>query len=240
MRAFQEFYDERHRDGCTYCGRPSAETRDHVPARVFLDRPLPENLPVVPCCPRCNNRKSVHEQYLACLIDCVVTGSAEPCEQKRPTVKATLERSSGLRADLASRMKSDESGTAVMQVPLRRTRHILKLLAMGHLKFELAERVVYGSVQLAFSPLHLMSAEQRNEFEQGATGGFATYPEIGSRAFIRMFEDAEWPWTIVQPGRYRYRVDHDAGPEVRFVLSEYLACRAWVEEDESDTWHFAP
>lgn len=229
MRAFQEFYDVRHRDGCTYCGRRFAETRDHVPARVFLDRPLPENLPVVPCCPRCNNRKSIHEQYLACLIDCVVTGSAEPCERKRPTVRAALERSPGLRAELASRMKVDKMETTVTQIPMRRTRHILKLLAMGHLKFELAERVRYGRVQLAFAPFPMMSPDQRDEFERGSDG-VGTYPEIGTRAFVRMFEDAEWPWTVVQPGRYRYRVDHEPGSEVRFVLSEYLACHAWVEE----------
>lgn len=230
MRAFQEFFDERHRDGCTYCGRPSAGTRDHVPARVLLDRPFPENLPVVPCCPRCNNRKSIHEQYLACLIDCVVTGSPDPCERKRPTVRATLQRSSGLRAELASRMIADVAGATVTQIPIRRTRHILKLLAMGHIKFEIAERVTYGCVRVAFAPMPLMSEDQRNEFEQGATGGDGGYPEIGSRAFVRMFEDKEWPWTVVQPGRYRYLVDHDAGPEVKLVLSEFLACRVWVEE----------
>jgi hypothetical protein len=44
--------------GCVYCGRVT-ETRDHVPSRVLLDEPYPDNLPVVPSREACNtNRKS--------------------------------------------------------------------------------------------------------------------------------------------------------------------------------------
>lgn len=117
-----------------------------------------------------------------------------------------------------------------MKVPLRRTLHTLKLLAMGHLRFELAERNCYNRIRVAFTVLPALSTEQRSEFEM-STLGLQVYPEVGTRAFVRMFEDPDWPWTVVQHGRYRYLVNHDTTSEVRIVISEYLACKAWVLED---------
>jgi hypothetical protein len=51
------FIDERLKGICAYCGaRP--ESRDHVPSRVLLDKPYPENLPVVEACFKCNGEFS--------------------------------------------------------------------------------------------------------------------------------------------------------------------------------------
>ena len=60
MRQIKEFTDERLRGFCAYCGGP-AETRDHVPPRVFLDKPYPSNLPVVSACRECNEDISMDE-----------------------------------------------------------------------------------------------------------------------------------------------------------------------------------
>jgi hypothetical protein len=76
MRQIKDFADDRNKARCVYCGGLD-ETRDHVPSRVFLDEPLPENLPVVPACIACNNSFSRDEEYLACLIECALTGSVE-------------------------------------------------------------------------------------------------------------------------------------------------------------------
>ena len=47
------FVDERMTGMCVYCGG-QPDTRDHVPSRVLLDDPLPDNLPVVDACRACN------------------------------------------------------------------------------------------------------------------------------------------------------------------------------------------
>jgi hypothetical protein len=43
MEQLKSYADNRLVNGCVYCGGPE-ETRDHVPSRVFLDPPYPENL----------------------------------------------------------------------------------------------------------------------------------------------------------------------------------------------------
>jgi len=61
---------------CVYCGGAEPSTRDHVPPKVFLDEPYPPGLPVVGACEGCNLGFSLDEQYLACLIGCVMCGAA--------------------------------------------------------------------------------------------------------------------------------------------------------------------
>ena len=71
------FAEERFTGLCVYCGA-EPETRDHVPSKVLLDEPFPDDLPVVPACERCNNRLSPDERYVACFVECAITGSARP------------------------------------------------------------------------------------------------------------------------------------------------------------------
>ena len=80
------FVDQRLTGMCVYCGG-TPNTRDHVPSIVFLDEPLPRDLPVVDACEKCNNGFSIHEQYLACLLECAIHGSVEPEHVKRDKVK---------------------------------------------------------------------------------------------------------------------------------------------------------
>ena len=61
--------DQRNQGFCVHCGGPE-ETRDHTPSKAFLDRPLPENLPVAPACFACNNGFAADEEYVACLLEC--------------------------------------------------------------------------------------------------------------------------------------------------------------------------
>src|SRR5579871_3347053 len=83
------FSDERHAAFCVFCGDPPS-TREHAASRVLLDDPLPVDLPMVGSCHDCNNGYSLDEEYLACLIDCVVTGSTDPSAVSRPKVRAAL------------------------------------------------------------------------------------------------------------------------------------------------------
>ncbi|HEY7769949.1 MAG TPA: hypothetical protein VIB55_17395, partial [Longimicrobium sp.] len=79
------FLDERHSLYCAYCGDVPS-TADHVPSKVLLDQPFPENLPVVRCCITCNNRFSRDEPYVACLIECVISGSVDIDRVRREKV----------------------------------------------------------------------------------------------------------------------------------------------------------
>lgn len=60
---------------CSYCGVNYPDTKDHVPSKILLDEPYPENLPVVPCCSKCNSSFSLDEEYVACLLECAIHGT---------------------------------------------------------------------------------------------------------------------------------------------------------------------
>jgi hypothetical protein len=47
---------------CLYC-HGKADSKDHVPPKLLLEKPFPRNLITVPACVLCNNRFSLDEQY---------------------------------------------------------------------------------------------------------------------------------------------------------------------------------
>ena len=50
------------------------KSRDHVPSKVLLRQPYPENLPVVEICSRCNSGFAKEEEYVAAFVSAVVWG----------------------------------------------------------------------------------------------------------------------------------------------------------------------
>ena len=88
MRQVPDYADERRKGFCVHCGGPY-ETDDHMPSKVFLDRPYPENLPVCPACATCNEGFSKDEEYLACLLECVLAGDTDPQKIGRPSMCQT-------------------------------------------------------------------------------------------------------------------------------------------------------
>ena len=100
------FYDDRLKGHCVYCGG-SEETRDHVPSKVLLDEPYPEDLPVVPACLECNNGFSLDEEYLACFLECVLCGTVDPRALKRDRIRRKLQDNPNLLALIAAAAPMD-------------------------------------------------------------------------------------------------------------------------------------
>jgi len=130
MEQLRSYADDRLINGCIYCGGPE-ETRDHIPSRIFLDSPLPENLPVVGACWSCNNGFSRDEEYVACLIEAVIAGSTDPEHMRRPRVANVFRRAPALRARI-ERAKSSQNGRVQFGVEPNRVRNVLLKLARGH------------------------------------------------------------------------------------------------------------
>lgn len=222
------FVDERLTGFCVYCGA-SSESGDHCPSKVLLDEPFPPNLPVVDACADCNNRLSLDEQYVACLIEGVICGSANAEDVSRPKIKRILADTPKLARSLQNGRQLDESGRIVWDVDLDAVRRVVLKLARGHISYEIGPPKIEDPDVVRFTPLILMTVEQRSEFESPESSSHQPWPEIGSRAFIRAAMNAKnldlTEWTVVQPGRYRYLVGQSEGDSVRLVLSEYLACQ---------------
>jgi hypothetical protein len=223
MKQIVPFGDERVLAGCIYCGA-APHSRDHVPSRVLLDEPFPQNLPVVPSCRSCNNSFSLDEEYCAALIDCVTVGTAEPTIRHRAKVRRILGRQPALAATIqAARSFDPATGATAFAPDLERLKNVVLKLAKGHAAFELhtVEGDEPGVVSIA--PLQLLAETAREAFETPPDA--RVFPEVGSRAMTRMFEyGAPSPsWIVVQPGRYRFLASPGIPLLVRVVIGEYLA-----------------
>jgi hypothetical protein len=224
MDQLTNFGDERQTAYCIYCGGVADETREHVPSRVFLDEPYPENLPTIGACLQCNNGFSLDEQYVACLIDCAKAGSADPSAVHREKVRRMLMEIPTLAGKLAqARQVADDSVS--FSIESDRVKNVFIKLARGHALFEENEPQFEEPTQCQFGTFESMTEEQRESFEQlpKANG----WPEVGSRAMQRLLvtNAGVWSdWIEVQADRYRYTTSYDGCITVRIVFSEYIWC----------------
>lgn len=220
--------DDRQTAFCAYCAG-ATDTRDHVPSRVLLDQPYPTNLPIVFACQPCNRSFSADEEYVACLVACVLAGSTSPSTVAREKVRRILSDKPALAARLEN-ARSCIGGITRFEIEANRIRNVVLKLARGHALFELNEPHPEEPSSLTFSPLPLLDPEARSTFERPPKREL--WPEAGSRGMQRLVESGAHSWIQVQPGRYRYLAYVADSVVVRFVLSEYLAC----EVTWSDAW----
>lgn len=234
IRQQAPFHDQRLKGRCYSCGEPldpDASTVEHVPARVFLDRPYPQNLATVESCFACNNESSADELYVACLLDVLLVGSVDPSHVERPTVRHALARRPRLATRLAAAITSPE--TAWRTGPTAESlRVVATKLARGHAMYDLADPQYGPPVMIRWFRLDeasIAEAESFSRWRDRSTTSRQLLPEVGSRALLRMFDSREATgardWVAVQEDRYRYSYRADeGGPAIRFVLRGYLAC----------------
>lgn len=224
MKQLSTYGDERQLAFCAFCGGETG-TRDHCPSRVLLDEPYPENLSVVPACSDCNASFSDDEEYLACLISCVMVGSTDPSAMPRKKTRRILAEKPALRARIEqSRIESNAGVT--FKPEHERVSAVLTKLAQGHALYELHEPCARPPDEIVFRPLVTMNKAERHEFEDPEPAGIAGWPEVGSRAMQRLLEGHDMVaggWVMVQPGRYRFHASPGNGVEIRIVIHEYLA-----------------
>ncbi|HWE48365.1 MAG TPA: hypothetical protein VG273_01160 [Bryobacteraceae bacterium] len=227
MQNLKCYADSRNKGFCVHCGGPD-ETDDHVPSKVLLDEPYPENLMVCPSCARCNNLLSDHETYLACLLECVLAGCADPSKLLRPKIARVLERNELLLGRLKMAM-SEGNGGPVWSVENERVKAVVMKLARGHAAYEYNDPQLEEPSHVSVRPLLTMTENEREAFECSEEKVFVGWPEVGSRAIQRLLvagsDVYREGWLVVQDGNYRFVVSQQDGLTVKIVLREYLACR---------------
>lgn len=242
MDQINNYADSRLLVGCIYCGG-SEETTEHVPSRVLLDEPFPDNLPTMRACRDCNNGFAKDEEYFACLLGAVIAGTTDPDRIDRPRVARILRGSPALRARIESGRR-EAGGQVQFAIETDRVRNVLVKLARGHVAFELGQVRREEPATIWWSPIALMSAEAREAFN--ACHIVQLFGEIGSRGMQRTIEatlSLQHPdgqqstlgffvndWVHVQQGRYRYLAIDECNITIRMVIAEYLACEVtWGE-----------
>lgn len=141
------FLDERLvQNICSLCGEvitPDTKiTKEHVIPRVFLEKPFPKELPTTLSCLKCNNSYSIDEQYLACLIECVISGTTDPNKIVRKRISRTLEKDVKLRKMLENKKIESNEGRisfSIDNIDKRRIENVLVKLARTHLFYLINE-----------------------------------------------------------------------------------------------------
>jgi hypothetical protein len=235
MKYINKFSDERLDQMCCYCGS-LPDTRDHIPSKILLNDPFPEDLPVVYCCNSCNQSFSKDEEYFACLIECIINGSAEIEDLKREKIKRVLSKRPALQKRLADAKVQNAEGS-FFSIEGERIENVLLKLAKGHAQFDASSPLLGKPTYMVYKPLHTMTETENEKFFSGPE--VEKYPEVGSRLFFRIVEDntPHSAWQIVQENVYAYMVTSQIGRlSVRLVISDFLAAEViWDEiEPEND------
>lgn len=220
------FIDERLKGICAYCGA-GADSRDHVPSKTLLDEPYPDNLPVAESCSACNSGFSTDEEYLSCLIECVIHGTTEPDNRFREKVAKTLTARPSIAARIEGGKTFDHNNVPIWQPEWQRVREVVLKLARGHMSYELGIQHLEEPVIVDIFPAPSMSREEIDKFFSLDEGACLLYPELGSRAYVNLLSGkptAYGHWQVVQEGRYRYAIGQSSGDWVKLILREYLAC----------------
>jgi hypothetical protein len=208
---------------CSYCGENYPDTRDHVPSKILLNEPYPENLPVVPCCSECNQSFSLDEEYVACLLECAIHGTTSVEKLTRTKIKNILAKKESLRNRLSNAI-IPINGEISFNPEIERLENVFVKLAKGHVKYENSEPEFEQPTHWGFKPLFNMSAQEKEMFYTHKE--MRKCPEIGSRVSMRLLiaknNKVYSDWQIVQPDIYRYMVTINP-LSVRMVIWNYLA-----------------
>lgn len=216
--------DQRIARSCCYCGSMQGLfTRDHVPAKVFLDEPYPANLMVVPSCEKCNNGKSMDEEYCACIFEMFECGYVDDDMFERPKISHIVKHRPALRKMLQGAFRFAPKKGVWVEYDQVRMCNVSVNTAKGIARYEGGFNVAEVQPRTFF--MEQQSHEAISKFENVGSLRHGTYPEIGSRLLKRMIEKQESvpEWKIVQPGRFRYAVcQHRSCFEVRLVFRELV------------------
>lgn len=222
MRQIKTFSDQRLDNMCSYCG-DFPETRDHVPSKILLDEPFPENLQVVPCCLKCNQNFSLDEEYFACAIECIIHGTTEIENLHREKVKSILSTKDTLRQRIENSFVL-ENGNKYFKFEQDRFENVIVKLAKGHAKYENSEPQLEMPTTISMKPLFLMEQNEVDTFF--APTNFDKAPEVGSRGLHNLLIDNNnvlSQWINVQEHNYEYSVSVGLGIlAVRILIWNYL------------------
>lgn len=216
------FLDERLvQNICSLCGEVTPDTKEHVIPRVFLEKPFPKELPTTLSCLECNNSYSKDEQYLACLIECVISGSTDPNKIARERISKTLRRDFRLRKMLENKKIESIEGRISFSIDKTRVENVLVKLARTHLFYLINEINLKDPKDLTYNPIINLSPKEKNQFFENK--GYL-YPEIGTRLFSELVKKNNFNWHIIQDGFYQFLIEIAENVSVKILIRNYLAC----------------
>lgn len=237
-------YDKNNSD-CIYCGE-IADSREHVPSKVFLTRPFPDNLGIVPACSKCNKSFSSDEIFLSILIEKLKSRYFYPNYEYSSEVESRINYNKKIVSDIENILQNND----VSYFDDRIQRMLFKL-AVGHSVFEISEGYCIEEGTINYSFASDMSFEEIEEFTLPFNISEEPLPEMGSRVYERILiveytlqsmENARdflvaplilLDWVDVQDCKYSYTC-YRFGDEiiVKMVVNEFLYATVVFDLDQ--------
>lgn len=226
----KEFIQSSLKELCYYCGN-YADTRDHIPPKVLLDSPYPNDLESIPCCWQCNNRFSKDEEYAAVLIECIKQQSTNIKDLNRPKVQEIINHSPYLLNSVCKSIEYDLFGHMYISTNDSRFRNVLLKLIKAHLRNENGLFLSDELIKIEITTLDKMNSEQLNRFLMPQK--IHILPDVGSKALYSMLVSnniAYNNWHIYQDNTYMYYVSTDS-KMVKIIIQNFLVIKATIISD---------
>lgn len=226
-------YDKKGNYKCIYCLN-IANSREHIPSKIFLNKKYPEELAVLPACKSCNNSYSNDEQYLACLIDFIQYKIENLSDVKRDIIRKTFVKRPRIKATFEESIIINKDGSLKsMNIDISKIENIVLKLAIGHGTYQLSKIFMKSPTQLNYKFLCDLTDEEFKHFN--ALPIIEKAPEIGSRLMEELYiinDDVPITlWKNVQENQYRYIAFHsNEGTTVRIVIGEFFFAEVFWKE----------
>ncbi|MDR7865773.1 MAG: hypothetical protein RIN56_03090 [Sporomusaceae bacterium] len=238
-------YDKESYSECIYCGT-KADSREHIPSKVFLERPYPENLAIVPACSTCNNSFSKDELFLSILVEKLKIKYYDKGYIPSMEIITRINNNTKISNEIDNAVEADR----INQFEKRISRILFKL-AIGHAVYEISEGYCIKDINVDYSFLPDMTNQELDEFCQPYILNGELYPEVGSRVYDRIMvlefdlvsnnEAKEkykaqvliLDWVDVQQSKYSYtgyRFGNEI--EVKMIINDFLYSKVVINVDK--------
>lgn len=225
MQFISDYSDERLKDYCIYCNALLTEqeaSREHIPSKVFLDKPYPENLFVAWVCKACNNSFSSDEEYAAAILGVMMSGSPDPENQIWDGTKRILSYQTKLREQIRKGCKLDAEGRFFdIKFNENRIENVLAKNAKALALYMISEPLYDEPSHISWQFLTELSEEEKQQFEHIPAPIF--FQEVGSRMMMLQNTEGELigHWTEIQKDPFRFALMWDGPIIVRMVFEEF-------------------
>ncbi len=224
-------WDKSRENGCIYCGN-RADTREHIPSKVLLSEPYPENLPTIPACFECNNGFSADEEYFVSFLETLKSAIYVDYSISDHIVKI-FNHTPALQEMVTSSIHL-ENKTVFFSYDEIRFKRVINKLAVCHAGYEFDHVDFNDPISTKISFIFNMTPEDISEFT--APEIMNCVPEISSRftsnyCIIQNIDNGEAyllnDWIVVQEGRYQYYVylNTHGGVSIKMIILDFLYCQ---------------
>ncbi len=227
---YYTYYDGKNENGCIYCGA-IANTREHFPSKVLLNKPYPDNLFTLPACLKCNNGYSLDEEYLACFIE-KLKEKVFKGYKMRDKIIDILNKKIKLNELIDEQIISDGE-LIILNVETDRFKKVIEKIAICHAGYEFDTITSCDTINTWFDFAVNLSNDQIKCFKESQISN--VIPEIASRysteyCIVETNGSKDiflmYNWEKIQKGIYEYCVfiNYNGNVCVRLILSDFLYC----------------